>query len=243
MRPHRARGGFTLLELLVVVGIIALLAGFLYPTLAKTIQNTKIARARSDMKALVLAVNSYHSDTGRYPRRPGPIDDTTIWRNDIAWLYAALRNEGSPALGGGNGSRAPYDCGEWAPKNLGYVAPDVEDGDDPTTGKLPPWVLGELESDLSPADVEFQRAHLPGTARALAFLDPWGNPYWYREWSSVPDVLKANGQRRRTVRSDVGEATTAIDCPRMTTGVQIWSCGPDGWNQWGGGDDITSWSQ
>jgi general secretion pathway protein G len=242
MRPRRASRGFTLLELLVVIGIIALLAGFICPTLAKTIQNTKIARARSDIKALELAVNSYHSDTGRYPRRPGPIDATTIWRNDVAWLYAALRNDGSPALGGGNGSRAPYDCGEWTHKNLGYLGPEPEDGSDPRTGKLPTWVLGELESDLSPADLEFQRAHLPGTARALAFLDPWGNPYWYREWTSVSDGLK-DGQRTMIVRAEDGTTTTAIDRPRMTTGVQIWSCGPDGWNQWGGGDDITNWGQ
>src|SRR5262245_31871250 len=120
MRPRRASRGFTLLELIVVIGIIAVLSGLLFAVNASAINRAKIARARADIRALELAVSSYHSDTGRYPRRPGPIDATTIWQNDITWLYAALRNEGLPALGGGNGSRAPYDCGEWTPKNLGF---------------------------------------------------------------------------------------------------------------------------
>ncbi len=59
--------GFTLLELLVVVAIIALLAGYVAPRyfsqLGKTERQTALAQIQSFEKAL----DQYRLDTGRYP--------------------------------------------------------------------------------------------------------------------------------------------------------------------------------
>jgi general secretion pathway protein G len=63
----RAARGFTLLELLVVMVIIGLLAGYVGPKLFAQIgkSETKVTRAQID--ALQKALDQYRIDTGRYP--------------------------------------------------------------------------------------------------------------------------------------------------------------------------------
>lgn len=63
-----ARGqGFTLLELLVVVVIIGLLAGFVAPRYFSQVGKSEIAVARAQIDALEKAVQQYRLDTGRFP--------------------------------------------------------------------------------------------------------------------------------------------------------------------------------
>ena len=64
---RRATRGFTLLELLVVMVIIGLLAGYVGPKLFGQIgkSETKVARAQID--ALQKSLDQYRIDTGRYP--------------------------------------------------------------------------------------------------------------------------------------------------------------------------------
>ncbi|MBE9610396.1 type II secretion system major pseudopilin GspG [Chitinilyticum litopenaei] len=63
-RPHL---GFTLLELLVVLLIIALLAGYVGPKLFGEVGKAKSKTARSQMKSIAGALDQYRLDTGRYP--------------------------------------------------------------------------------------------------------------------------------------------------------------------------------
>jgi len=66
-RRETAARGFTLLELLVVMLIIGLLAGYVAPRFFSQVgkSETKIARAQLD--ALEKALDQYRLDTGRYP--------------------------------------------------------------------------------------------------------------------------------------------------------------------------------
>jgi general secretion pathway protein G len=69
-RPPRAsRGarGFTLLELLVVVAILGLLAGFVAPRYFGQIGKSEVATAKAQLDALEKALDQYRLDTGRYP--------------------------------------------------------------------------------------------------------------------------------------------------------------------------------
>lgn len=59
--------GFTLLELLVVMVIIGLLAGYVGPKLFAQIGRSETQVARAQITALGKALDQYRIDTGRYP--------------------------------------------------------------------------------------------------------------------------------------------------------------------------------
>jgi general secretion pathway protein G len=66
-RPQPACRGFTLLELLVVMVIIGLLAGFVAPKLFAQIGKSEVKVARAQIESLGKALDQYRIDTGRYP--------------------------------------------------------------------------------------------------------------------------------------------------------------------------------
>jgi general secretion pathway protein G len=59
--------GFTLLELLVVVVIIGLLAGFVAPRYFSQVGKSEVATAKAQIDALEKALDQYRLDVGRYP--------------------------------------------------------------------------------------------------------------------------------------------------------------------------------
>lgn len=71
MRFHALRrapdGGFTLLELLVVMVIIGLLAGFVGPRYFSQIGKSEAKTAHAQLNALEQALDQYRLDVGHYP--------------------------------------------------------------------------------------------------------------------------------------------------------------------------------
>ena len=63
----RAGSGFTLLELMVVLLILALLASIAAPRVTKYLRKAKVETAKIQVDALSAAVESFHLDTGRFP--------------------------------------------------------------------------------------------------------------------------------------------------------------------------------
>jgi general secretion pathway protein G len=64
---HTPQRGFTLLELLVVLLIIALLAGYVGPKMFDRLEMAKVQTAKGQMKSLGDALNQYRLDNGHYP--------------------------------------------------------------------------------------------------------------------------------------------------------------------------------
>ncbi len=62
----RARG-FTLLELLFVLIIVALLAGIVGPMLVGSIGHAREATLKEDLFVMRKAIDNYYSDNGKYP--------------------------------------------------------------------------------------------------------------------------------------------------------------------------------
>ena len=66
MLKVRARG-FSLIELLIVIAVISILAGIALPRLRGTQEEGGIAQAKSDLRTLQTAMESYYIHTGAYP--------------------------------------------------------------------------------------------------------------------------------------------------------------------------------
>jgi general secretion pathway protein G len=65
--PARRDGGFSLLELMVVVVILSILALVIVPRVIDRPDQARVARAQSDIAAISSAVNLYRLDNFRYP--------------------------------------------------------------------------------------------------------------------------------------------------------------------------------
>src|SRR5688572_25305717 len=62
--------GFTLMELLIVVAIIAILASIAIPNFLEAQVRAKVSRAQSDLRSLTTALESYRVDNNKYPLTP-----------------------------------------------------------------------------------------------------------------------------------------------------------------------------
>jgi general secretion pathway protein G len=112
---HRVDGGFTLLELLVVLVIIGLLAGLVGPRLFSRLDSSKVQTATAQAKMLRSAVMTLQLDLGRFPTPqeglsllhtpPANAREAALWRGpyledklpDDPWGHAyqyAVQGEG-----------------------------------------------------------------------------------------------------------------------------------------------------
>lgn len=66
----QSSGGFTLVELLIVVAIIAILASIAIPNFLEAQVRSKVSRAQSDLRTIVVGLEAYHVDRNRYPPTP-----------------------------------------------------------------------------------------------------------------------------------------------------------------------------
>jgi general secretion pathway protein G len=92
---NRARGGFTLIEILVVVAVLAVLAALVAPNVFGHLGTAKDAAARSQMEMLGAALDAYRLDNGRYPTTAQGLDglmaEPTIEPRPRNWRGPYLR--------------------------------------------------------------------------------------------------------------------------------------------------------
>lgn len=67
VRGSATQSGFTLLELLVVMVILGLLAGYVAPRFFSHIGKSEVKAARAQLDALEKALDAYRLDVGTYP--------------------------------------------------------------------------------------------------------------------------------------------------------------------------------
>jgi len=118
IRVRQARGGFTLLEILLVVGLLALLAAFAIPALQRQGEAAKIKLAEAAVKSggtISKAIIAYQFNCGKYPESlkdlfDKPSDDKLAklwqgpylqdreglqdpWANEYNYQYPGTHNE------------------------------------------------------------------------------------------------------------------------------------------------------
>ncbi|MFH1564002.1 MAG: prepilin-type N-terminal cleavage/methylation domain-containing protein [Nitrospirota bacterium] len=74
------RKGFTLIELILVVAIVAILAGAMIPFITSAKEEARIASMLQMADTLALACRQFNSDTGRCPREQTTPNDH-LWAN------------------------------------------------------------------------------------------------------------------------------------------------------------------
>ena len=99
---NRRRGGFTLLEILVVVGIIALLAAFVVPQFINTRSRAEITTTQSQVSnggPIATAINTFRISVGRYPtelgelsNKPDDEDEANKWTGPYITDPASLKD-------------------------------------------------------------------------------------------------------------------------------------------------------
>ncbi len=97
--------GFTLIEVIVVIAVVAILAAILTPTVVKNIDDSKVARAKNETQVIGAAMTSFYKDLGRWPTSNGTANNpdyiyllygpgnaptnqgtnTIYWRKDAGW--------------------------------------------------------------------------------------------------------------------------------------------------------------
>lgn len=84
----KKKDAFTVVELLVVIAIIAVLISCAFPVFRTAQNQAKKAQAKSDLTEIVVAVNAFYSEYGRYPVA---VDDTPFADpSDIIYTLRAI---------------------------------------------------------------------------------------------------------------------------------------------------------
>jgi general secretion pathway protein G len=115
--PRRIRGGFTLIELVVVLIVLGLLAAFVAPQVLGRVSEAKDTAARTQMALLSSALDNYRLDNSAYPTtaqgllalrvKPGGQPAAANWRGPYLRKDVPMDPWGHPYLYSSPGVRNP----------------------------------------------------------------------------------------------------------------------------------------
>src|SRR5215213_10711278 len=99
----RRRRAFTLVELLVVIGIIALLIAILMPALSKARAQANQVACASNLRQMGIALTMYINETKYYPGCAYVNGGKTfaVWPTRLRWALKGLPSAGTVGTSGG----------------------------------------------------------------------------------------------------------------------------------------------
>jgi type II secretory pathway pseudopilin PulG len=157
-RHQRHYNAFTLIELIVVIGIIIVLAGLVLSTAGYARKKSARARAETEIAAMSAACENYKADNGVYPRGNADLSNNT-----------------------------PYDTDTLDPlSNVNPAATPIPNVYTKASLYLYKQLSGDTTGNRQPSGKSYMAFKpnmlLPGppsTAPVIAIADPFGNSYGY----------------------------------------------------------------
>jgi len=251
-----SRWGFTLVELLVVIAVIAILAAMLMPAFNKAKRQREIMSAKKDLNEIVAACTAYESTYSRLPMSVAAVLSVSGSNPPVDFTFGYVF--ATPT--GPNNIQSP---GPYKTNNSEVIAIVMDftnylsDGrctinrDHVKNPQRNKYLNAEIVSDNTSHGVGLDRV----------FRDPWGNPYLITLDASNDDKARDAFYCLEAVSQNGGQAGfNGLFNPHDAGGngnhfeyngpVMVWSVGPDGKvdptakaNAGVNKDNVLSWSQ
>ncbi|MBN1441187.1 MAG: type II secretion system protein, partial [Planctomycetes bacterium] len=204
-----------LVELLVVMAIIGILASISLVGVQLAIKQSHISAEEHTLAMLKVSIESFAREMGDYP--PGSL------------TFLGLKSAG----GINEGNESLFACLLTRKRN----GPFIDDLDEDRWANLD-------EDRLSADDLAKIRKELDWvrkTDQLLEYTDLWGNPYVYVHHRDYGKKFRYQDADGNIFEVEAAKSSLTGDYAAPTS-YQLWSLGPDGVNQNGGGDDVCSWN-
>jgi len=143
--------GFTLVEVVVVIAVVALLAAIMTPLIAKNIDDAKNGRAENEAAVIASALGNFYKDVGRWPTMNG----SGAYNGVTTLVTGNSSDAGSNVQGNGWVSATSNGAVDFLDNHLLDNNPKAGTSTYPTTGRN-----------------AWSGPYLAGSP-----IDPWGTPY------------------------------------------------------------------